>query len=56
MSPGDWFWIIWVISLLFSGWTLVSSPGDYRLWGMSLIPYVLFGLLGWKVFGPVLHG
>jgi hypothetical protein len=30
--------------------------GSYGVLGVALIPFLLFGLVGWQVFGPPLHG
>jgi len=57
MSAGIWFWIIFVLSLLFTGWGYYSHPAGWPSMGMSLIQFVLFGLLGWQVFGaPIQSG
>ena len=44
-----WFWCIYVISLLFGGYTNRAKLGE---WAMgSLILYVLLGILGYAEFG-----
>ena len=56
MSKGLLFWMIWVICVLiwegvnFAG---IGGPQVAHLAGGSVIEFVLFGLLGWQVFGPV---
>jgi hypothetical protein len=53
MSKGLLFWILMILSLVFSlwvGWPSVSS-GHYIGMGGNLLTFVLFGLLGWQVFG-----
>ncbi len=50
MPMGILFWVVFVIAFLFGmGW--ITAP----VWGSSLVLFVLLGLLGWKVFGPVLQ-
>jgi hypothetical protein len=53
MSPGIWFWIIMVVVLLF-GFILVWPVGALTttMGGVSFIVWILFALIGWKVFGP----
>lgn len=54
MSKGLLFWVIWIICLLawlgvnFGG--LGGNLGHYA--GGGVIEFILFGLLGWQVFGP----
>ena len=50
------FWVVYVVSLLFGGYRLFrSDPANRFDVGGDLIFYVLVGILGWAVFGPVLH-
>lgn len=59
MAIGVMFWVIMII-LAFFGWMDGSAPGPapgtnwgrFRVYAVIL---VLFALLGWQVFGPVLH-
>jgi hypothetical protein len=59
MQRGLLFWIIWVICVLiwagvnFGG--MGAGFGAARLAGGGVIEFVLFGLLGWAVFGPVVR-
>ena len=59
MSRGLLFWVIWVICVLiwagvhFGG---IGGPLVASAAGGGVIEFVLFGLLGWQVFGPVVHG
>jgi hypothetical protein len=58
MSRGLLFWVIWVICvLIWAGVNFGGMGGQYasHLAGGGLIEFVLFGLLGWQVFGPVVH-
>jgi len=54
MDIGLLFWIIMVVALLFGGWSLRSGTGP--VWGNSLLTWVLFFLVGWKIFGFVIRG
>jgi hypothetical protein len=53
MDMGLLFWIIMILCILtyIGGWAGWQGPWVY---GSSVITLVLFGLLGWKVFGPIL--
>jgi len=53
MTLSMWFWIFFVLALLLTGWRDYESnqPNPFRRWGGSLFLFVLFGLLGWAVFG-----
>lgn len=47
------FWILmllWLVLDLWSGWP------NYPLVGRSLLLFLLFALLGWRVFGAPIHG
>jgi hypothetical protein len=56
MSVGLLFWVLWVVWLVFN---LAVGGGyvahEYGLIGGTILYAVLFGLLGWQVFGPVVH-
>ena len=57
MSIGLAFWIlmlIWFVFGLLVHFSVIA--GTYGVVGSSLLLFVLFLLLGWKVFGPPLHG
>ena len=53
MTFGLAFWIIMLIWLLFGLW---HNWGNQYAVGGSLLQFVLFLLLGWKVFGAPIHG
>lgn len=58
MSIGLLFWVLVILWAVF-GFFYNSNPtvfGSYGYVGNSLLQIVLFGLLGWAVFGPALHG
>lgn len=58
MSIGLMFWIIMFLWLIFaiawnSGWAAVGPWGPT---GNSILLFILFLLLGWRVFGAPIHG
>lgn len=57
MTFGLVFWIIMLLWLLFSiawnsGWSAIGPHGPL---GNSVLLFVLFLLLGWRVFGAPIH-
>ena len=60
MTLGLCFWILMLIALVFgfawhSGY-MAGPMGSYGPYGFSLLTPFLFGLLGWRTFGPPLRG
>jgi len=57
LPAGILFWVIFVVALLFSGYAGWSSPAEnrWRSVGMTLVIFILLGLLGWHSFGPVIQ-
>jgi hypothetical protein len=56
MTKGLLFWIIWVICVLV--WAGVNFGGFSAMRpyaGGGVIEFILFGLLGWQTFGPVIR-
>lgn len=53
MSIGLIFWIIMLLWLVFSIW---RQWPDHYLAGGSVLMFILFLLLGWRVFGAPIHG
>lgn len=53
MPIGFLFWTIMVLWLIFGIW---RAGGDRYLIGSSILTFVLFFLLGWRVFGFVIQG
>ena len=56
MSLGLCFWILmllWLVLGLYVAWTV---PATHYIAGGNLMLFLLLLLLGWKVFGPPLHG
>lgn len=51
------FWLLmllWAFFGVFPTWPAAGQP--YRPFAGSLLLFVLIGMLGWKVFGPAIHG
>ena len=48
------FWILYLIALIFGFWPTGEAVSRVRLGG-NLMLFVLIGVLGWQVFGPVVH-
>ncbi len=58
MSIGLLFWVIWVLCvLLWAGVNFggMGTPFLAHAAGGGVIEFILFGLLGWQIFGPVVH-
>lgn len=57
MPLGILFWVVYVIAILFGVWSNyeAAQPLWYRRAGAYLILWLLVGVLGWEVFGPVVH-
>lgn len=58
MSKGLLFWVIWVLCVLI--WAGVNfggfgTPYVAHWAGGGVIEFILFGLLGWATFGPVIQ-
>ena len=57
MDIGIWFWVIYVICVLFGCWSnWPAAGGNFRPMGSAIVVFILLGLLGWKCFGPPIHG
>jgi hypothetical protein len=56
MTVQNWFWVIYVISIVFGVWFNYEAgqPLWYRRAGAYAILWLLVGLLGYGVFGPVI--
>lgn len=52
MTLGIAFWVIMIVWAIF---TFGPTPATWKEKGGFLLLFVLFGLLGWAVFGPILH-
>lgn len=53
MSIGLVFWILMLLWLVFGAY---RDWGNHYALGGSLLQFILFLLLGWKAFGPPIHG
>jgi hypothetical protein len=49
------FWVLMIIWFIF-GLYANYSAGPYGFIGNAVLLFVLFGLLGWHVFGAPIHG
>lgn len=50
------FWILMLIWLVLGLAWHFAWFGGVALWGLALIPFLLFALLGWHVFGAPVQG
>jgi hypothetical protein len=53
MSLAILFWVLYIVAIIFGAY-LGYTPGQpytFKTWGGSLLVFVLFGILGWAVFG-----
>ena len=59
MPMGILFWVLMLLCALFGiggfAWPADSPYRRHVFGGWGLVVFVLFALLGWKVFGPVLQ-
>jgi hypothetical protein len=53
LTVGLLFWILYIVGLIFYGYGVIRSR-EYEVHG--LLFWVLFFLLGWKVFGWPISG
>lgn len=52
MSIALVFWVLWIVGLVYGAIVSRSSEGMGRWFAV----WIMLGLLGWKVFGPVIQG
>ncbi len=55
MTRGLAYWILMLIWLCIGIAWHFALLGVAGLWGVALIPFLLFALVGWQVFGPPLR-
>lgn len=56
MTFGLIFWVLMLLWLVFGAWGYWSPALGTRVWyGHGLFLFILFLLLGWKVFGAPVH-
>lgn len=56
MEIGFIFWLLMLLSLFFYWWGNWGGGLAYWPQGNGFLMFVLFFLLGWKVFGFAVHG
>ena len=54
MPAGLLFWFLMMVALLFGGLGL-GGIWSHGFFAMNVMLWVLLALLGWKVYGPILH-
>lgn len=55
MTLGFLFWLLMILTFFFNVWSNWPLSTGLRPLGGNLLVFILIGLLGWQVFGPVLH-
>jgi hypothetical protein len=55
MSKGLAFWVLMLIWLVIGLAWHFAWIGGVAIFGVALIPFLLFALVGWQVFGAPLH-
>lgn len=57
MPLGVLFWVIYVVTLILGFWANydAAQPLWWRRASGLFVLWVLVGILGWKVFGPVVN-
>jgi hypothetical protein len=57
MTRGLVFWVLMLIWFVFGiAWHFALFTVTVGIIGGTLLLFILFGLLGWQVFGPPIHG
>jgi hypothetical protein len=56
MTRSALFWIIMIILFICGVGNFYGHTEHYSYWwmGMSVVQFVLIGLLGWQVYGPAI--
>jgi hypothetical protein len=49
------FWVLMLIWLVGEVSVNYGYGGPHAVWGRSLFLFILFALLGWRVFGAAIH-
>ena len=57
MPLGILFWVIYVVCIIFGIWSNYeqNQPLWFKRAGAYFVLWLLVGMLGWEVFGPVVH-
>lgn len=52
------FWTLMLLWLVLCIWNVWPQGGriNYAFAGGNLVSFILFGLLGWQVYGPAIKG
>ncbi len=56
MTLEVWYWLFMAFWLIFGVWRARSEAQPYPYFGGHFIGFMLFLLLGWKVFGSPIKG
>lgn len=56
MSRGLAFWVLMLVWLIFGLAWHFALFGGIAVFGLAIVPFLLFGLLGWQVFGAPING
>ena len=53
MTLGLLYWILMLFWLIFGFWSgyTPGQPFTFRSWGGTLLEFILFLIVGWKIFG-----
>ena len=55
MTFGLIFWILMLLWLVYGVWGYWAGPQPYYWHGHGVLLFILFLLLGWKIFGAPVH-
>ncbi len=57
MPLGVLFWVLYVVSIVLGAWGsyVPGQPFGFRGFGGYFVLWLLVGMLGWHVFGPVVR-
>ena len=55
MTLANAYWVIMLIWLVLSAWAFWPAR-SFALVGGNLVLFALLVIVGWKVFGPPIHG
>ena len=56
MTLTIWYWLFMALWLIFSGWRNFSTPTNPYPWGGTLLEFILFLIIGFKLFGSPIAG
>lgn len=55
MTRSMLFWMIYIFAILFGSYWHFNHGVEFFSAGMSLVEFILIGLLGWQSYGPALR-